>query len=305
MRAPALDARRTRAAHTQLVAHLLRFRLRARVDVADASAHWAVWARVPTLPPSSPLPLLLPEPSAEEALAGWRRDPRLAVRPPSNVPSFLSFVLSPFVLSCASTLSRPPLPTHPQALGWRAVLPRAAPPPRSGADIDAADDAVYDAHRLSLGVAEGASELAGELPLELNLDALGAISFTKGCYLGQELTSRTHFRGVIRKRAAPFSYNCDGNDADVCRGDVVAAPADGGAAGAAVGRVLAARRGRGVALLRLAAVPALAAAEGKAAAATTTLVAERAAADGQPARARVALAVTRPGWWPPSWGAEA
>jgi folate-binding Fe-S cluster repair protein YgfZ len=39
--------------------------------------------------------------------------------------------------------------------------------------------------------------------LEYNLDALGAISFTKGCYVGQELIARTHFRGVVRKRLAP------------------------------------------------------------------------------------------------------
>ena len=41
------------------------------------------------------------------------------------------------------------------------------------------------------------------MPLEYNLDALGAISFTKGCYVGQELIARTHFRGVVRKRLTP------------------------------------------------------------------------------------------------------
>ena len=41
------------------------------------------------------------------------------------------------------------------------------------------------------------------MPLEYNLDGLGAISFTKGCYVGQELIARTHFRGVVRKRLMP------------------------------------------------------------------------------------------------------
>ncbi|CAI5520441.1 unnamed protein product [Closterium sp. Naga37s-1] len=46
--------------------------------------------------------------------------------------------------------------------------------------------------------------LSGEaLPLECNLAALHAISFTKGCYVGQELTARTHHRGVVRKRLMP------------------------------------------------------------------------------------------------------
>lgn len=41
------------------------------------------------------------------------------------------------------------------------------------------------------------------LPLEHNMDALNGISFKKGCYVGQELTARTHYQGVIRKRLWP------------------------------------------------------------------------------------------------------
>ncbi len=35
------------------------------------------------------------------------------------------------------------------------------------------------------------------------MDGLHGISFTKGCYVGQELVARTHFRGVVRKRLMP------------------------------------------------------------------------------------------------------
>ena len=42
------------------------------------------------------------------------------------------------------------------------------------------------------------------IPLEYNLDGLNAISFTKGCYMGQELVARTHFRGMVRKRLMPI-----------------------------------------------------------------------------------------------------
>jgi len=56
--------------------------------------------------------------------------------------------------------------------------------------------------RLS-GVPSG-SELSNKLPLEMNLDLRpDAISFHKGCYLGQELTARTFHTGKIRKRAFP------------------------------------------------------------------------------------------------------
>ncbi len=53
------------------------------------------------------------------------------------------------------------------------------------------------------GVAEG-SDLSDRIPIECNLDLLNYISFTKGCYVGQELTARTKFKGIVRKRVFPF-----------------------------------------------------------------------------------------------------
>lgn len=65
----------------------------------------------------------------------------------------------------------------------------------------------YHCHRLSCGVAEGMEELPpGQcLPFDINIDYLQGVSFTKGCYLGQELTSRTYHTGVVRKRVLPLS----------------------------------------------------------------------------------------------------
>nr|GMD79893.1 putative transferase At4g12130, mitochondrial [Ipomoea batatas] len=50
------------------------------------------------------------------------------------------------------------------------------------------------------------------IPLEYNLAALNAISFDKGCYVGQELIARTHHRGVIRKRLFPLRFLDDGGN---------------------------------------------------------------------------------------------
>lgn len=54
-----------------------------------------------------------------------------------------------------------------------------------------------DCHNMETGEA---------IPLEYNLDALNAISFDKGCYVGQELIARTHHRGVVRKRIMPLHF---------------------------------------------------------------------------------------------------
>jgi transferase CAF17, mitochondrial len=61
----------------------------------------------------------------------------------------------------------------------------------------------YDLIRRLVGVAEG-SELTGRVALEANQEFLNAVSFHKGCYLGQELTARVQHTGVLRKRIMPL-----------------------------------------------------------------------------------------------------
>ncbi|KAJ2491186.1 ccr4 associated factor [Coemansia sp. RSA 2050] len=60
--------------------------------------------------------------------------------------------------------------------------------------------------RILKGVAEGADDFVSgvAVPLECNLDYMGGVHFDKGCYVGQELTIRTHHRGIVRKRLMPL-----------------------------------------------------------------------------------------------------
>jgi tRNA-modifying protein YgfZ len=84
-----------------------------------------------------------------------------------------------------------PDPRDP-ALGFRWI----APPTQAAIG--------WHAHRLSLGVPEGAAELGQDktLWLEANARDLNGVSFTKGCYTGQENTARMHHRGKVNRRLA-------------------------------------------------------------------------------------------------------
>jgi folate-binding protein YgfZ len=87
--------------------------------------------------------------------------------------------------------SGPPDPRLP-ALGTRWIAP-------AGVN-DTGTDAAYRAHRLALGVPEGRAEMGDLLWLETNAADLGGVSFTKGCYVGQENTARMNWRQKVNRR---------------------------------------------------------------------------------------------------------
>jgi folate-binding protein YgfZ len=55
-------------------------------------------------------------------------------------------------------------------------------------------------HRLNLGVCEGRAELGDLLWLECNAIELNGVSFTKGCFVGQENTARMNWRQKVNRR---------------------------------------------------------------------------------------------------------
>ena len=91
-------------------------------------------------------------------------------------------------------------------LGARAILPRGTEASvLEPAGFKAAEIADYDRLRLEAGVPDGSRDMLVEkaILLENNMDELHAISWAKGCYMGQELTARTRYRGLVRKRLLP------------------------------------------------------------------------------------------------------
>lgn len=63
----------------------------------------------------------------------------------------------------------------------------------------------WDLHRLALGLPDGSRDMEPEksVLLEAGFDELNGVSWTKGCYLGQELTARTKYRGLVKRRLIP------------------------------------------------------------------------------------------------------
>ena len=178
---------------------LTKMRLRARVTLDDAGEDLAVVAVGGEEPGVR----------SKSDEASSRRDAPSTSAPASSLLAFL-----------------PPDPRL-ASLGLRGVLPRAVAEAlieggvemarthgrSGGSDADfrrvsghVGEAAAHRRLRYALGVAEGA-ELVGLLPLECNLAGLNAVSFEKGCYVGQELTARTHHRGVVRKRIVPASFH--------------------------------------------------------------------------------------------------
>ena len=68
-------------------------------------------------------------------------------------------------------------------------------------------DTDWQMQRIGSGIPEGATDLTPNraLMIEAGLHQLAAVDFKKGCYIGQEVTARTHYRGLVKRRLFPIS----------------------------------------------------------------------------------------------------
>ncbi|KAL8200850.1 hypothetical protein R6Q57_012189 [Mikania cordata] len=254
----------------EMVDTLKKYRLRSKVDIEHAGEEFSCWQRFgvdlhkrPQLPPSVEDPVASSvgwggavDPTGSSSSQGnnigwqWHKDPRL------------------------------------NCLGFRGIFPSNVTPPMVEANTETEEEN-YLIWRLERGVAEGPIEIPkGEaIPLEYNLAGLNAISFDKGCYVGQELIARSHHRGVIRKRLLPLKFlNESGTEVEqkVAPGSEVISLKSGKKSGT----VTTALGSRGLGLLRLE----------EAFKASGNLVIK-----GQE---DVKVDPIRPEWWPAQWSSE-
>lgn len=132
------------------------------------------------------------------------------------------------------------------AMGTRLLAPRGSKPTGEAHSETAATNvsyAVYDAHRLALGIPEGGADIIPEknFLLEANFEELNGVSFSKGCYVGQELTARTKHRAKIKKRLFQIRF-----DGELTPGQSITLD------GKEIAEVRSVQNGHGLALTRLA-----------------------------------------------------
>ena len=170
-----LDAERAQI--SSLVPRLSRYRLRAKVTVkADESLRvYAAWGG------EAPTSIVMAGlgPATHDLQA---RSEQLGAPGPSS----------------EMTKVGSPDPRLPNA-GWRLIA--AAPLPTNATAAD------YDSHRLALGLPDGSRDMESEksILLEAGFDELSGVSWSKGCYMGQELTARTKYRGLVKRRLVPVA----------------------------------------------------------------------------------------------------
>ncbi|MFN3868929.1 MAG: YgfZ/GcvT domain-containing protein [Hyphomicrobiaceae bacterium] len=113
-------------------------------------------------------------------------------------------------------------PRH-RDLGLRYLATLASNWRRDLAHAQAATRDDYDALRVGLGIAEaGRDFLIGDaFPHEANYDLTGSVSFTKGCYVGQEVVARMQHKTVVRKRVVRIVGDSLASGAEIKVGDAV------------------------------------------------------------------------------------
>jgi tRNA-modifying protein YgfZ len=94
--------------------------------------------------------------------------------------------------------------TRGPSMGLRVMAPREAL-----AKLDRAEASRYEAHRIAQGVPKGGVDFryGDAFVHDVNLDLMNGVDFKKGCYVGQEVVARVHYRNSARKRIVKIHFD--------------------------------------------------------------------------------------------------
>lgn len=121
----------------------------------------------------------------------------------------------------ASLRSEPELHVHVAWQGLPNIDGIAAPDPRlpgfawrilaTQTQATTATPEDWDRYRLAAGLPDGSKDMEADrsVLLEAGFDELSGVSWSKGCYMGQELTARTKYRGLVKRRLVPVLVEGD------------------------------------------------------------------------------------------------
>lgn len=163
-----------RARVGDLLRRLRLYKLRAKAEVTDESDAWDVFA---VFGAASPAAMTLPDHAG-------------AARPVGGGVAFVD-------------------PRH-AALGVRLLLPAGTGTAFLAMHgVQMGERIAFEAMRIALGVPDGSRDMAVEkaILLENGFDELGGVAWRKGCFVGQELTARTKYRGLVKKRLIPVAID--------------------------------------------------------------------------------------------------
>ena len=162
-----------------VIARLSKFLLRAKVKLADDSPQWRISG---LLPPATAAGVE----RSDEAAAG----DLLAALPAS--PDATARIAAAFAVRLAQEPAR-----------WLLVSPLSQPAPPG--TRPAAETRIWQRLAVAAGEPQVYAATSEEFVAQmLNLDCLGAIAFDKGCYTGQEIIARAHYRGRVKRRLQRF-----------------------------------------------------------------------------------------------------
>ena len=154
-----------------LISRLAKYILRAKVKLADDSSSWSIRGQIAADEAASAAGTFNDAALPEAPGMAARVDGSIALRLPGQAARWL--LIGP-------ATAAPPQP-QPAAAGlWERLA------------ISAGEPQVY---------AATSEEFVAQM---LNLDLLGAVSFDKGCYIGQEVIARAHYRGRVKRRMQRF-----------------------------------------------------------------------------------------------------